>query len=57
MTLRTEKIFRFCLHSLEHTGPVFEIDGYGPHLKNISRWQFADQLNGKTSFRLLKIQK
>lgn len=22
----------------------FEIDGYGPHLKNISRWQFADQL-------------
>lgn len=23
----------------------FEIDGYGPHLKNISRWQFADQLN------------
>ncbi len=22
----------------------FEIDGYGPHLKNISRWQFADNL-------------
>jgi len=22
----------------------FEIDGYGPHLRNISRWQFADQL-------------
>ncbi|RXT05205.1 DNA-binding response regulator [Ammoniphilus sp. CFH 90114] len=22
----------------------FEVDGYGPHLKNISRWQFADQL-------------
>ncbi|WP_240689486.1 hypothetical protein [Ammoniphilus sp. YIM 78166] len=20
----------------------FEVDGYGPHLKNISRWQFAD---------------
>ncbi|QVY63427.1 DNA-binding response regulator [Cytobacillus gottheilii] len=23
----------------------FEIDGYGPHLKNISRWQFADNLD------------
>jgi len=22
----------------------FEIDGYGPHLKNISRWQFSDSL-------------
>jgi very-short-patch-repair endonuclease len=22
----------------------FEIDGYGPHLKNISRWQFSDNL-------------
>ncbi|MEW9671877.1 DNA-binding response regulator [Ammoniphilus sp. 3BR4] len=22
----------------------FEVDGYGPHLKNISRWQFSDQL-------------
>lgn len=22
----------------------FEINGYGPHLKNISRWQFADSL-------------
>lgn len=22
----------------------FEIDGYGPHLRNISRWQFADNL-------------
>lgn len=22
----------------------FEVDGYGPHVKNISRWQFADQL-------------
>jgi len=22
-----------------------EIDGYGPHLKNISRWQFADNLD------------
>ncbi len=22
----------------------FEIDGYGPHLKQISRWQFADSL-------------
>lgn len=22
----------------------FEIDGYGPHLKSISRWQFADNL-------------
>jgi hypothetical protein len=22
----------------------FEIDGYGPHVKNISRWQFSDQL-------------
>lgn len=22
----------------------FEVDGYGPHLKNISRWQFADNL-------------
>ncbi len=21
-----------------------EIDGYGPHLKNVSRWQFSDQL-------------
>lgn len=23
----------------------FEIDGYGPHLKNISRWQFSDSLD------------
>lgn len=23
----------------------FEIDGYGPHLKNISRWQFSDNLD------------
>lgn len=22
----------------------FEVDGYGPHLKNISRWQFSDNL-------------
>ncbi len=22
----------------------FEVDGYGPHLKNISRWQFSDSL-------------
>lgn len=22
----------------------FEIDGYGPHLKNVSRWQFSDSL-------------
>lgn len=22
----------------------FEIDGFGPHLKDVSRWQFADQL-------------
>ncbi|SOC39334.1 helix-turn-helix domain-containing protein [Ureibacillus acetophenoni] len=22
----------------------FEIDGYGPHLRNISRWQFSDSL-------------
>lgn len=22
----------------------FEIDGYGPHMKNISRWQFSDSL-------------
>lgn len=22
----------------------FEIDGYGPHLRNISRWQFSDNL-------------
>lgn len=22
----------------------FEVDGYGPHVKNISRWQFADSL-------------
>ncbi|MGG0719427.1 DNA-binding response regulator [Robertmurraya massiliosenegalensis] len=23
----------------------FEVDGYGPHLKNISRWQFSDNLD------------
>ncbi len=23
----------------------FEIDGYGPHLKNVSRWQFSDHLD------------
>ncbi|MRX74403.1 DNA-binding response regulator [Bacillus lacus] len=22
----------------------FEVDGYGPHLKNVSRWQFSDSL-------------
>lgn len=22
----------------------FEVDGYGPHLKNISRWQFSDSM-------------
>ncbi|KAB7668612.1 DNA-binding response regulator [Bacillus sp. B1-b2] len=22
----------------------FEVDGYGPHLKNVSRWQFSDNL-------------
>lgn len=25
----------------------FEIDGYGPHLKNISRWQFSDSLESQ----------
>jgi very-short-patch-repair endonuclease len=30
----------------------FEIDGYGPHLKDISRWQFADQLDRQNQLLL-----
>ena len=30
----------------------FEIDGYGPHLKQISRWQFNDQLERQNQLML-----